>query len=84
MDRDSCRSCGGGRVADRSDWAQLARESDMADDKAGKFTGVDRRKGERRKKKDRRDMLRFELEKEPRRKGKDRRKNSPWDGRHDS
>ncbi len=56
----------------------------MADDKAGKFTGVDRRKGERRKKKDRRDMLRFELEKEPRRKGKDRRKNSPWDGRHDS
>lgn len=38
------------------------------------YTGPERRKGERRSGKDRREMVRFEPEKEPRRSGKDRRK----------
>ena len=38
------------------------------------YTGPERRKGERRKSPDRRDDIRFELEKDPRRSGKDRRR----------
>ena len=49
------------------------------------YTGPERRKGERRKNKDRRDMMRFEPTKEPRRSGKDRRKSAGkgdmWEGR---
>ncbi len=47
------------------------------------YSGPERRKGERRKKKDRRDMIRFELDKKLRRSGKDRRKKNKdlWDGR---
>lgn len=55
----------------------------MSDEK--EYDGVDRRKEERRKKTDRRDMMRFEPTKDPRRSGKDRRKikgkNDMWDGR---
>ena len=46
------------------------------------YIGPERRKGERRKKnRDRRDKLRFEIEKDPRRSGKERRKqkSSVWD-----
>jgi hypothetical protein len=47
------------------------------------YTGPERRKGERRSGKDRREMLRFEPEKNPRRSGKDRRagKQDLWDKR---
>ncbi len=45
------------------------------------YTGPDRRKEQRRKNKDRREMIRFELEKTPRRSGKDRRQNDVWNGR---
>ena len=38
------------------------------------YTGPERRKGQRRKSTDRRGDFRFEPEKEPRRKGKDRRR----------
>lgn len=38
------------------------------------YTGRERRKGERRKKWDRREMHRFDPEREPRRSGKERRK----------
>ncbi|MCG5509361.1 hypothetical protein [Ectothiorhodospira lacustris] len=38
------------------------------------YTGPERRRGERRKQPDRREMIRFELEKDPRRSGRDRRK----------
>lgn len=48
------------------------------------FTGGKTRKGDRRGKRERREMLRFELEKEPRRKSRDRRRDSAWDGRHES
>ena len=47
------------------------------------YTGPERRKGERRKNTDRRESIRFEPDKKPRRSGKDRRKNSRdlWEGR---
>ena len=49
------------------------------------YTGPERRKGERRKNKDRREMMRFEPSKDPRRSGKDRRKTAGkgdlWEGR---
>lgn len=48
------------------------------------FTGGKARRGDRRGKRERREMLRFELEKEPRRKNSDRRRDSAWDGRHES
>lgn len=48
------------------------------------YAGPERRKGERRKVNDRREMIRFEPDKEPRRKGKDRRKFSVWDDREDA
>jgi hypothetical protein len=38
------------------------------------YTGPERRKGQRRKNTDRREDVRFEVDKEPRRKGKDRRR----------
>lgn len=64
------------------------QESDMAGDMSGKgnnvFTGGKARKGDRRCQRERREMLRFEPEKEPRRKSSSRRSNSAWDGRHDS
>lgn len=45
-----------------------------------RYRGPDRRVGtERRKTSDRRDEIRFELTKEDRRKGKDRRKHGGWD-----
>lgn len=40
----------------------------------GKYTGSERRKTQRRTGKDQRDMIRFELDKEDRRSGNDRRK----------
>jgi len=49
----------------------------MSDSKQGsqdKYSGIDKRKSERRTGKDQRDMIRFELDKEDRRSGKDRRK----------
>lgn len=48
------------------------------------YTGEERRKGQRRKEKDRRTMVRFEPEKEPRRKNNGRRKDDGvdiWDRR---
>jgi len=48
------------------------------------YAGPERRKGERRKVNDRREMIRFEPDKEPRRKSKDRRKFSVWDDREDA
>jgi len=49
------------------------------------YTGPERRNKERRKSSDRRDMMRFEPQKSPRRSGKDRRasggKNDLWAGR---
>ncbi len=47
------------------------------------YTGPDRRKGERRKNSDRRSSVRFEVGKEPRRSGKDRRRANRdlWDKR---
>ena len=49
------------------------------------YTGPERRKGERRKQKDRRELMRFEPNKDPRRSGKDRRKSQGsqdvWEGR---
>ena len=54
-------------------------------DEEKEYTGPERRKGERRKNTDRRDMMRFEPTKDPRRSGKDRRKTNGkddmWDGR---
>ncbi|EHQ53092.1 hypothetical protein ECTPHS_10406 [Ectothiorhodospira sp. PHS-1] len=49
-------------------------EEPTSTDNPKPYTGPERRKGERRKLPDRREMIRFELEKEPRRSGKDRRK----------
>jgi len=55
----------------------------MSDEK--EYNDIERRKGERRKNNDRRDMMRFEPTKEPRRSGKDRRKtkgkDDMWTGR---
>ena len=47
------------------------------------YTGPERRKGERRKNVDRREAVRFELDKNPRRLGKDRRQSGTdlWDRR---
>lgn len=49
------------------------------------YNGPERRKGERRKLNDRREMMRFEPSKTPRRSGKDRRKSAGkddiWTGR---
>ncbi|NNF52211.1 MAG: hypothetical protein HKN59_07205 [Gammaproteobacteria bacterium] len=56
----------------------------MAGKKNDVFTGGKERKGDRRVKGERRDMLRFEIDKEPRRKGQDRRHDSAWDGRHEN
>lgn len=42
----------------------------------GQYTGADRRKSQRRTGKDQRDMIRFELDKEDRRSGNDRRKSA--------
>lgn len=47
------------------------------------FTGGRPRKGDRRNKRERREMLRFEVEKKPRRRSNDRRGSSAWDGRHE-
>ena len=46
----------------------------------GIYIGIDRRNGQRRSQADRRDSIRFELDKAPRRSGRDRRKNAgdPW------
>ncbi len=55
----------------------------MTKDGNNVFTGGKTRKGDRRAKPERREMLRFEPEKEPRRKSSDRRKGSVWDGRHE-
>ncbi len=54
----------------------------MSDD-VEPYGGQERRKGARRKSSDRREELRFELEKEPRRSGKDRRKSKTdlWERR---
>jgi len=61
----------------------MNREKPMSDIKV--YNGQERREGERRKSKDRRDMMRFEPSKEPRRSGNDRRKSSGkddlWNGR---
>ena len=46
------------------------------------YTGPERRVEQRRKKSDRRDMMRFEPTKTPRRSGKDRRQKSIWDDRN--
>jgi len=46
------------------------------------YKGPERRVAQRRKSEDRRDMLRFEPTKEPRRKNKDRRVKSIWDSRN--
>jgi len=46
------------------------------------YKGPERRIEQRRKSKDRRDMLRFEPDKTPRRSGKDRRIKSIWDDRN--
>jgi hypothetical protein len=45
------------------------------------YIGPDRRIANRRELKDRREMIRFELDKTPRRSGKDRRKDNVWQGR---
>lgn len=49
------------------------------------YKGPERRKGERRKNNDRRELMRFEPSKAPRRSGKDRRrsggKDDMWNGR---
>jgi hypothetical protein len=45
------------------------------------YTGPERRKENRRKRKDPRELIRFEPDKIPRRSGKDRRKNDVWRGR---
>jgi hypothetical protein len=53
-------------------------EDKMSEEEQWKLSGAeDRRKEQRRKAVDRRDMIRFEVEKEDRRKGKDRR-GSHW------
>ena len=46
------------------------------------YKGPERRIEQRRKSEDRRDMLRFEPTKDPRRTGKDRRLKSIWDNRN--
>lgn len=46
------------------------------------YNGPERRIEQRRKSDDRRDMLRFEPSKDPRRSGKDRRVKSVWDSRN--
>ena len=51
----------------------------MADSKQipqGKYTGIEKRQGERRTGKDQRDMIRFELDKDDRRSGNERRKSA--------
>lgn len=48
--------------------------SDSKQMKSGKYTGTERRKTERRSGKDQRDMIRFELDKDDRRSGNERRK----------
>ncbi len=55
------------------------------DTEDGTYIGPERRSGkDRRQKADRREQIRFELDKEPRRSGKDRRHSSAWDGRNES
>ena len=50
-----------------------------ANDGVMRYHGPDRRRGEeRRQSHDRRDMIRFELDKEDRRSGKDRRQQDGW------
>jgi hypothetical protein len=44
----------------------------------GRYQGPDRRKGQRRKNRDRRDEIRFEPDKDDRRSGKDRRSTDHW------
>ena len=48
----------------------------MPDTKHNQYTGIERRKGERRTGKDQREMIRFELDKEDRRSGDERRKSA--------
>lgn len=47
--------------------------SDSKNIPQGKYSGTDKRKNQRRTGKDQRDMIRFELDKEDRRSGNDRR-----------
>lgn len=46
-----------------------------------KYNGPERRKEQRRKNSDKREMIRFEPDKTPRRSGQDRRKGDVWKGR---
>lgn len=57
----------------------------MSDDNKTRDSNVDRRIEQRRKKKDRRTLIRYEPEKSPRRSGQDRRRTTPdlWDRRDD-
>lgn len=50
--------------------------SDFKQMQYGQYTGTEKRKGQRRTGKDQRDMIRFELDKEDRRSGNDRRKSA--------
>lgn len=54
-------------------------------DQHSKYTGPERRIEQRRKLADRRESIRFEMDKSPRRSGQDRRKEGKtiWDGRED-
>ena len=54
--------------------------SDSTELQQGEYSGSDRRNSERRTGKDQREMIRFELDKEDRRSGHDRRQsNESWD-----
>ena len=53
--------------------------TDFVKDTATTYRGPERRKGERRINGDRREEIRFELDKDDRRSGKDRRKLGLWD-----
>jgi hypothetical protein len=57
----------------------------MSDDNPTRHKGIERRNEQRRKKKDRRTLIRYEPEKSPRRSGQDRRRTTPdlWDRRDD-
>jgi hypothetical protein len=50
--------------------------SDSKQMQQGQYTGIERRKSQRRTGKDQRDMIRFELDKEDRRSGNERRKSA--------
>ncbi|MFW5450484.1 MAG: hypothetical protein ACKE9I_02695 [Methylophagaceae bacterium] len=50
--------------------------SDAENSEEEKYMGVENRQGERRSGHDQRDMIRFEIDKEDRRSGKDRRKSA--------